>query len=338
MKRHKILTALVTLTSVLASAVALQSSAFAVEWDFATANAQGNYQTKLDEQFATEVAAATHDQVKINIHAGGQLGFKGPEMLSAIRDGLVPIGSFQFAQQVGISPILGASSVPYLVSGFDQMKIFRAVSKPYYDAEFKKFNQKLLFTIPWPGQNVFSKVTLSDVDVLKHLKIRTTDGNGSDFFRSLGASPAQIPWGEVVPALSTGVINSVSTSTSSAGCRWSVLGCATEGAISDADVAEFVRTCARPHAWRGPLVSTKRWCQKARRSPIGEDMSIEDTRSCVGAGGGTVAVDTMRQVAKGGIQSVLLPGVGHYAALGAPNVLTKGLVAFIASVDDNRHV
>lgn len=200
----------------LTGALTMQTPAFAVDWDFATANAPGNYQTKLDEKFAAEVAAATNNEVKINIHAGGQLGFKGPEMLGVIRDGLVPIGSFQFAQQVGISPILGGSSVPYLVSGFDEMKTFRTISRPYYDAEFRKFNQKLLFTIPWPGQNVFSKVELSNADTFGTMKIRTTDRNGSDFFRSLGASPAQIPWGEVVPALSTGVINSVSTSTSSA--------------------------------------------------------------------------------------------------------------------------
>jgi TRAP-type C4-dicarboxylate transport system substrate-binding protein len=203
---------------IVAFAVALLGSvpAFAVGWDFATANAPGNYQTKLDEKFAAEVAAATNNEVKITIHAGGQLGFKGPEMLGTVRDGLVPIGSFQFAQQAGLSPLLGASSLPFLVSGFDEMKTFRTLAKPYYDSEFKKFNQKLLFVIPWPGQNVFSKTELSSADTFKTMKIRTTDGNGSDFFRGLGASPAQIPWGEVVPALATGVIDSVSTSTSSA--------------------------------------------------------------------------------------------------------------------------
>jgi TRAP-type transport system periplasmic protein len=198
------------------SVLILENPAFAVEWDFATANAPGNYQTKLDEKFADEVATATNNEVKITIHAGGQLGFKGPEMLGTIRNGLVPIGSFQFAQQVGLSPILGASSLPYLVSGFDQMKVFRTVSKPYFDAEFKKFNQKLLFVVPWPGQNIFSKSQLSGSDTFKTMKIRTTDRAGSEFFRDQGASPAQIPWGEVVPALATGVIDSVSTSTSSA--------------------------------------------------------------------------------------------------------------------------
>ena len=199
-----------------AAILASRCPAYAVEWDFATANAPGNYTTNLDEKFATEVAAATHDDVKITIHAGGQLGFKGPEMLGVLRDGLVPIGSFQLAQQVGLSPLLGASSVAYLVSGFDEMKAFRTISKPYYDTEFKKFNQKLLFIVPWPPQNIFSKAELSSPEDFRKMKIRTTDRGSSDYFRSLGASPAQIPWGEVVPALATGVIDSVSTSTSSA--------------------------------------------------------------------------------------------------------------------------
>ncbi|WP_336602015.1 TRAP transporter substrate-binding protein DctP [Paraburkholderia bengalensis] len=156
------------------------------------------------EEFATEVAAATNNEVKITVHAGGQLGFKGPEMLGAIRDGLVPTGTFMFSQQVGTSPVLGAGSVPYLVSGFDEMKTFWKLARPYFDGEFKRFNQKLLFTIAWPGQNVFAKTELSSADTFRSMKIRTTDRNGSDFFRTLGASPAQILWGEVVPALPTG--------------------------------------------------------------------------------------------------------------------------------------
>ncbi len=199
-----------------AATTLLAAPAFAVDWDLATANAPGNYQTKLAEKFAAEVATATSNDVKITIHAGGQLGFKGPEMLGAVRDGLVPIGSLQLAQQVGLAPLLGVSSVPYLVSGFDEMKTFWTVAKPYIDAEFERFNQKLLFVVPWPGQNIFSKAELSSPDTFRTMKIRTTDRAGSEFFRSLGASPAQIPWGEVVPALATGVIDSVSTSTSSA--------------------------------------------------------------------------------------------------------------------------
>lgn len=198
------------------SSITFATNAFAVDWDFATADAAANYQTKIADKFAAEVASATKNEVKITVHPGGQLGFKGPEMLSVIRDGLVPIGGYVLNQQVGLAPLFGASSVPYLVSGFDEMKTFRTISRPYYEAEFKKFNQKLLYLAPWPGQNIFSKAELTSPEIFRSMKIRTVDRNGSDFFRGLGASPAQIPFGEVVPALATGVIDSVTTSTSSA--------------------------------------------------------------------------------------------------------------------------
>lgn len=188
----------------------------ATEWDFAIAYPANNFQTLGAQRFATEVASATGDRVKIIIHPGGGLGFKGPDMLAAIRDGLVPTGAFLLNQQVGLAPILGMASIPYLVSGFDEMRTFSDVSKPYFGKEFEKFNQKLLFSVPWPGQNIFSKAEVNTPDAFKAMKIRTVDRNGSEFFRDLGASPAQIPWGEVVPALATGVIDSVTTSTSSA--------------------------------------------------------------------------------------------------------------------------
>ncbi len=190
--------------------------AAAVDWDFATNQPTTNYQTKDMQVFAAEVAKATNNEVKITVHAGGALGFKGPDMLAALRDGLVPIGSMLLNQQVGLSPILGTSSLPYLVSGFEEMKKFREVSRPYFDKEFAKYNQKLLYAVPWPGQNIFSKAPVVGPDTFRTMKIRTVDRNGSEFFKTLGATPAQIPWGEVVPALATGVVDSVTTSTTSA--------------------------------------------------------------------------------------------------------------------------
>jgi TRAP-type transport system periplasmic protein len=204
------------LASAIAASLALITSVQAAEWDFAIPYPAGNYQTRSAERFATEVSAATGNRVKIVVHPGGGLGFKGPDMLAAIRDGLVPTGSFLYTQQVGLSPMLGLSSLPYLVSGFDEMKTFHETARLFFQKEFARFNQKLLYSVPWPGQNIFSKTDLASPETFRTMKIRTVDRNGSEFFGNLGASPAQIPWGEVVPALATGVIDSVTTSTSSA--------------------------------------------------------------------------------------------------------------------------
>lgn len=193
-----------------------QQARAAETWDMAVAYPPGNYQTKSAERFAAEVAKATNGQVTIKVQSGGVLGLKGPEMLSAVRDGLVPIGTMLLNQQVGIEPLLGIASLPYLVSNPSEMKAMTDIARPAYDRIAEKHKQKILYLVPWPGQNIFSKTEIESPADFKSLKIRTVDRNGSDFFRDLGASPAQMPWGEVVPALATGNINAVTTSSSTA--------------------------------------------------------------------------------------------------------------------------
>ena len=198
----------------------------AESWDLAIAYPPGNYQTKSAERFAAEVAKATNGEVTIKVQAGGALGFKGPEMLGTIRNGLVPAGSMLLNQQVGVEPLLGIASLPYLVSSPAEMRLINEIARPAYDQIAAKHRQKILYMVPWPGQNIFAKTEIKTPDDFRSLKIRTVDRNGSDYFRELGAAPAQMPWGEVVPALATGVINSVTTSSSSGvdGQFWDFMG------------------------------------------------------------------------------------------------------------------
>ena len=53
----------------------------------------------------------------------------------------------------------------------------------------------------------------------------------------------------------------------------------------------------------------------------------------VGAGGGPFTFGTMSQATATGVRSVLLTGVGHYAAMEAPDELAKAILDFIGSID-----
>src|SRR6202451_4583632 len=75
---------------------------------------------------------------------------------------------------------------------------------------------------------------------------------------------------------------------------------ATPGAITDTDIDEFVRTYSRPDGWRG----------------------------AIGAGGGDFTFATMSQVSSDPVRSVTLEGVGHYAALEAPDQVAHALLDF----------
>jgi pimeloyl-ACP methyl ester carboxylesterase len=109
---------------------------------------------------------------------------------------------------------------------------------------------------------------------------------------------------------------------------------ATPGAISEADIDEFVRTYSRPDGWRGAVGLYQSMLQE------GEDIvALVATRKltmpvlAIGAGGGEFTFATMTQVASDPVRSISLEGVGHYAALEAPDKLAEALVDFFNTVD-----
>ena len=187
----------------------------ATTWDLPLAWPDGNFHVENAKRFAAEVNKATGGEVTINIHPGGSLGFKGPEMLTAVRDGLVPIGDVLLMQQVGEAPIMGLEAQPYLVGGFDDLEILHKHYLPALAEVAKDFNQKILYIVPWPRQYVYTKVPVSGVDDLKGIKIRTYNKSTTEMFNRVGMTSVQLPWGEVVPSLAAGTIDAVTTSASS---------------------------------------------------------------------------------------------------------------------------
>jgi TRAP-type C4-dicarboxylate transport system substrate-binding protein len=200
------------------AAMAATTAVHAAEkWTLFSVLPSTNFQVKNASAFAAAVEKATEGEVVITVHPGGGLGFKGPELLAAVRDGLVDAADIQMNQQVGEDPFFGIESLPFLATGYDELKRLQEITRPHFDEIATKFNQKILYITPWPPQNVFSKVAVTnDIDQFKSLTIRTIDKNATNFFVKLGAKPVQMPWGEVVPALASGVLNAVSTSSTSA--------------------------------------------------------------------------------------------------------------------------
>jgi len=193
----------------------LRSARAATQFDLATVWPDGNFHTQNAKRFAAEVAKATENAVTINVQAGGALGFKGPELMRSVRDGLVPMADILNNQQIGDAPIMGIESVPFLIGSFDDLKVLHKHLMPAYERVLKTNNQKLLYIVPWPTQYTHLKTPISSIDGLRGVRIRASDKGVADMCTALGASGTMMPWGEVVPALASGRIDGVCTSATS---------------------------------------------------------------------------------------------------------------------------
>src|SRR3546814_19374257 len=72
--------------------------------DLSTVLPDGNFHTQNAKIYSEEVAKATGGEVQIQIHSGGSLGFKGPDHLQAVGDGLVGMADIHISQQAGNEP------------------------------------------------------------------------------------------------------------------------------------------------------------------------------------------------------------------------------------------
>lgn len=185
-------------------------------WDMAIAWPPGNFHTKNAMAYAAAVEKATAGQLKITVHAGGALGLKGPESLRAVREGIVPIAEFNAPQQVGDAPLFGIETLPYLVGDYDELRTLHKLVRPQYDQVAAKFNQKILYMVPWPNQYFFLKNPVAKTADVKDLKIRTNDRNTSDLVKGVGMVPVQMAFADMMPALASGALGGVTTSASTA--------------------------------------------------------------------------------------------------------------------------
>ena len=110
---------------------------------------------------------------------------------------------------------------------------------------------------------------------------------------------------------------------------------ATPGAITDADIDEFVRTYSRPNGWRGATGLYQSMLKEGSEiRSLAEKNALSAPVLAIGAGAANFTLETMTQAAATTeVRSVSLAGVGHYAAMEAPGEVAKAILDFVKSVD-----
>ena len=197
------------------SAFACSHAALAqTQWDLPTGYGANTFQTQNLVQFAADVAAATGGKLKITLHPGGSL-FKQPEIKRAIQAGMAPAGEFIISGMANENPLFGVDSIPFLATSYADARRLYEAAKPYQQKVLAAQGVKLLFSVPWPGQSLYSVKPIAAASDFKGSKMRAYNPATTRIAQLLQAQPTTIQLPELGQALATGTVNNFLTSSAS---------------------------------------------------------------------------------------------------------------------------
>jgi TRAP-type C4-dicarboxylate transport system substrate-binding protein len=181
------------------------------KWDMPTPYADGEFHTRNVRQFVEDVQKATGGKLEIQVHSNGSL-IKHPDMLRAVSTGQVNIAEFLLGQFSNEDPIFAVDNLPFLAAGYDNaMKLYQA-QKPILVKKLEGRGLKLLYSVAWPGQGIYTKEPLKSVADLKGTKFRTYSPQTARLAELLGASPTVVQVPDVPQMFATGAIQAMITS------------------------------------------------------------------------------------------------------------------------------
>lgn len=198
-------------TVVAAASIAMGAAQAQTKWDMPTPYSDGEFHTRNVRMFVEEVEKATGGKLQIQVHSNGSL-IKHPDMLRAVSTGQVNIAEFLLGQFGNDEAVFNADNVPFLAAGYDAAWRLYQAQKPVLEKTLEKRNLKLLYSVAWPGQGIYTKEPLKTLDDLKGTKFRTYSPLTARLAELLGASPTVIQVPEVPQMFATGAVHAMITS------------------------------------------------------------------------------------------------------------------------------
>ena len=194
------------------AATALIASAQAqTKWDMPTPYADGNFHTKNARHFAEDVAKATAGKLQIQVHSNASL-IKHPEIKRAVQTGQVPIGEVLISVLANESPLFAFDSIPFLANSYAKERNLWQAAQPYVEKRLDGQGVKLLYSVPWPPQGIYTKKEINALSDLKGTKFRTYSPTTSRFAELIGAVPTTVQVPDAPQAFRTGLVDAMITS------------------------------------------------------------------------------------------------------------------------------
>lgn len=177
-------------------------------WKMPTNYGDKQFQTQNNRWFAEEIAKRTNGRLKIELYPNASL-LKMAEIMRAVRVGQVPIGEVLMSTYGNEDPVFQVDGLPFLAVGASQARKLYQAQRPALDDRFAKRNIRLLYSVLWPGQGIYTRKQITNLSDFKGLKFRAYDPITAQLATQFGAQAVTVPLPEVAQAFITGVVEAM---------------------------------------------------------------------------------------------------------------------------------
>lgn len=205
---QRIRTILVLATLILSAAPAIAQ----VSWRMTTEYPENNISGIGLTIFADRVAARTNGFVTVTNAFDNQLKISSGEMPRAALEGRIAGGDAFAGALSGLDPLLGFSTLPFLVQSVDIARAANARARPLYEKALAARGLKLLYLTIWPATGLWSDRPLAGADDLPKLNLRAYDANSSEVMKAAGANAQFLPMDKALAGLKEHQLNAFLTS------------------------------------------------------------------------------------------------------------------------------
>jgi TRAP-type C4-dicarboxylate transport system substrate-binding protein len=127
----------------------------------------------------------------------------------------VPAAEFILSGAANENPLFGVDSIPFLATGYADAKRLYQAAKPAQDKLLASQGMKVLFTVPWPGQSLYSLKPIKRRRILRVPRCAPTTRPPPALRSCSRPQPVTIQLAELGQALATGGVQNFLTSSAS---------------------------------------------------------------------------------------------------------------------------
>ena len=176
-----------------------------------------NQYTRHEEPFWTRtLPALTQGKLSAEIVPFDRAGIRGQDMLRLLQLGVVPFGTAIVSISAAQDPIISAPDLAGLNPDMATLRKTVAAFRPHLEGALRsQFGIELLAVYVYPAQVTFCTKPLASLADLAKRRVRISSVAQADLVEALGATPVQMPFAELMPAMKSGALDCAITGTMS---------------------------------------------------------------------------------------------------------------------------